>query len=475
MTESWTGLPNNVLYQGASGGLDGREPAAAHCGPRVMQSLRRNRDVGTMMRRALVVPREMARSLNSIYGYDQVVEGEYCTPFTFTFKKGKRRRFAILPQGLGFREVDALRSRARESHVYTQGSSILDTQHRRSHELANDLVHCGTRVPDDILERIRAGIFPHVAVVRPRFEKIVMYGEGGFVDLHQDAALWDTHVGTLLFIPDMPYTGGQLIVDNRSRGGRGSCFVAFPCSTTHGVSKVISGRRVAIVFSLWTKGLVNPGIIMRQHKAELSLSIAQTLRKQPDDCSALGAPTVAVIRLSGQYTLEHITEKGKPRLNGVDSAVYACVREMCFQQPLVLPVHVGTYGVSLGAHGYENQIHCWVSRYTHFDVGCACDKEDDEVPHPNLIDPSKALLVGFDDVGHLVPTGSTPFYDMGTSLSAYRACAIAFSTEALCRGERLRNFLLASFAAPYQGKDNILVQLRTKLRDIWILLGKEYV
>jgi len=92
-----------------------------------------------------------------------------------------------------------------------------------------------------------------------------------------------------------------------------------------------------------------------------------------------------------------------------------------------------------------------------------------------LIDPSKALLVGFDDVGHLVPTGSTPFYDMGTSLSAYRTCAIAFSTEVLCRGERLRNFLLASFAAPYQGKDNILVQLRTKLRDIWILLGKEYV
>jgi hypothetical protein len=464
----WTGLPRCVLYQGLSGGLDGREPAQAHCGVTLPEEVSGDENIRTMMKRSLVAPPDMMAAVQALYGEDKVYEAECKESFSFTFKKGRRKDFVISPTGPSGREIDWMVSRAQPSHVHTRSGSMVDLGRRGSLELTNGAIHCKTWLPDDVLEGIRRRLFPHVRSLRPRFEKVVIYTDNGFVGPHRDAPQWPTHVGTLLFIPVMTYGGGHLLVEGRPRARNGSAYVAFPCSALHHVLPVVGGCRLAVVFSLWARGVTETAAVVRRWQAELSPVLRDlataALWTHPLRTEKRQA-TAVVIRLSGQYTLEQASSPTCANcFNGPDAALYASVRELCFRKPSVVPVQLGTYH-----YGSEN--YCWISRWTHFDAGCQCEKEDTEIPHPNLLDPSRALLVGFEDTGPLTPTGSTPFYDAGTSLSTYRACAIAFPTAALLRGTALRAFLLAS----YRGRgDTILFRLRAELRDLWVLLGSSY-
>jgi len=436
MALHWTGLPGDALYQGLNGGLDGQEAAQAHCGVTIPDSLRRNGDLRAMMRRGLVVPPILENVVHELYAENRIAEVACEEPLRFIFKKHRRRQFVINPGGVDKHDVGWLISRARRSEIYTQGQSVLDEQQRKSLEVINELVHCKTRLPEHSMEEIRRKLFPHVAFVRPRFEKIVIYTARGFVNPHRDSPQGDTHVGTLLMIPRMDYIGGQLVVDGRRAARNGGCYVAFPCGTEHSVLPVIEGCRLAVVFSLWAKGAADPMAVLREREDVLSEAIRGAFglrpgstQNGPSDAHPPGEKaTAVVIRLSGLYALEQISP-GALRLNSADMALYECVRKLCSPQPRVVPVQLGTYHYPGSSSHY-----CWISRHTHFDVGCQCAKEENEIPHPNLLDPSKVLMIGFEETGRLKPTGATPFYDAGTSLSGYKACAIAFPTAAFHRG-----------------------------------------
>jgi hypothetical protein len=400
-----------------------------------------------------------------------------CTiPFSFKLERtsfanwarsaleGKKKTLVFPCEGFRGSDMQWLLRVGQDSTICAGGEVGVNQELRKSVELTNRMARCGTRLPDEALEKIRRDLFPHVTKLRPRFEKLVIYTEGSFVAAHEDAPRGATHVGTLLLLPKMEYQGGSLHIDGRlvASWGSQSSFVAFPCRVVHEVQPVTVGVRIAAVFSLWHQGIKIP----RQVRSEKRREVLQALE---DVATRERPPAGIVIRMEGTYTVEQLEGRSWA---ASDALLYACLVEATFHEPRVVPVHVGDYDFTVPwATNPEAAQYYWLSRHTHFDVPCGCAKEAYEIPSPNVIDVSKVLLVNFRELSGANLVGETPFYDLGTSLSAFRHCAFVVPTADLLRGKNLRNFLSVS----YRGTGSIFARMRTEQRDLWILLGTTYM
>ena len=176
----WTGLPEGVFYQGLSGGLNGQEAAESHCGVTLPDRLSGDGMVRAMMKRSLVPPGKLVQALEDLRGEERVAKEKCDESFAFAFKKGKRKHFSVPANGLDQKDLKWLVARAVSSQVFTDSGPALDLQRRNSWEITNESLHCKTRVPDTVLEKMRQRVFRNAGSLRPRFEKIVIYTEGGF-------------------------------------------------------------------------------------------------------------------------------------------------------------------------------------------------------------------------------------------------------------------------------------------------------
>jgi hypothetical protein len=441
-----TGFPEIAFSQDFACGLNGSEPAIAHCGKRLGDPPTGRVDLGKRLSNAA-----LERSLSHSRNIPSGVYGTFRETLSFELRRNAKKKLVLggASGQITEQELGWLQSLASPSAIHLEdGRQTVDPSARQNLEVTWKTLRCKIGPSAELLRRVRDACFPTHRRLKCRFEKLLIYGKDSFVETHRDAALGVNHVGTLLVIVKGDYRGGQLHFSWGTVGsGDRSWFVAFHPDLPHSVSKIIEGQRVVFKFSLF-------GVDPISRKAMVSAK----MRSLRDDLRSMGdVPAGIVVRTERQYTLEQLEARA---WSWSDGALENALRDASFANPKAIALHHGTYD-------YRHADFYWISRYSHHDAACGCDLHSPElVPAPNIIRRSQVLMLGFDS--EMMPeehVGATKFYDLGTQLTTYRVCGFAVSGAQLIGAKWLRLFLLASYKGDSR---SVLPRLMREQRDVWV-------
>jgi hypothetical protein len=206
---------------------------------------------------------------------------------------------------------------------------VLDTEVRRTWQVAADRVQIGGKHWAGTLESILAKVAEGLGITEPiaaELYKLLVYDEGSFFVSHRDTEKSPGMFATLVLALPSASTGGELVVRHKGREVRldlrceepsEAAFAAFYADCVHEVLPVTAGCRATLVFNLLRRGHgpvpVPPSYESEQANIAALLQAWVAARKSLDDDSS-----EKLI-----YPLEHAytpAELGFATLKGADAA-----------------------------------------------------------------------------------------------------------------------------------------------------------
>jgi hypothetical protein len=210
------------------------------------------------------------------------------------------------------------------------GDTLVDTQVRRTWQIASERVRSGGKHWAGTLETILARIAAGLGVTEPiaaELYKLLVYDQGSFFVSHRDTEKVPGMFATLVLVLPSVSTGGELVVRHKDREVRldlrcedpsEAAFAAFYADCVHEVLPVITGCRLVLVYSLLRKGKgpvpEPPSYETEQGSVAALLQGWATGRQSPGD----DAPEKLIYPLDHAYTP---AELGFDTLKGADAAV----------------------------------------------------------------------------------------------------------------------------------------------------------
>ena len=222
---------------------------------------------------------------------------------------------------------------AAERAPYGRGeATIVDTDVRRTWQIAPDRVHVGGKYWQATLDRTVAlaaeglGVDESVAAV---LYKLLVYDEGSFFVSHRDTEKEPGMFATLVLALPSTSSGGELVVRHQHREVKLDLanddpseltFAAFYADCVHEVLPVTAGCRATLIYNLIRTGTVG-ALTPPDYQAEAAHAVAllqkwEKSKTGPDD----GVPEKVIYPLGHAYSL---AELDFAKLKGADSAVAA--------------------------------------------------------------------------------------------------------------------------------------------------------
>ena len=180
-----------------------------------------------------------------------------------------------------------------------------------------------------VCEQIQLKLAPGATAVVPELYKILLYQEGDFFKIHQDAQQSDRMFASLLFFLPSPYEGGsfELYSSEPYSPGKGwqtinddkkperCVWVAFYTDVRHSVETVKSGYRVVLNYKLEFEGSMSPSPNLQGFNLGLEKSFIEIQKRMQASSSYCGL----ALPLAYKYTEATMSPQ---YLKGSDAFLY---------------------------------------------------------------------------------------------------------------------------------------------------------
>ncbi|MBK7954170.1 MAG: 2OG-Fe(II) oxygenase [Candidatus Accumulibacter sp.] len=302
-----------------------------------------------------------------------------------------------------------------ERAPYGRGSdTLIDTEVRRTWQIAADRVHLGGRHWEKNLAGIVARSKTGLGVDEPvsaELYKLLVYDSGSFFVSHRDTEKAPGMFATLVVVLPSIYSGGELCIRHRDRevcldlsapDPSEVAFAAFYTDCRHEVRPITAGCRLVLIYNLIRHGQGRPPE-PPAYDAEVE-RVSDLLRRWAAESAAAerSSPGKLIYPLEHAYTPAEI---GFRSLKGADAAVASLLVSAAGQANCDL--HLAFLAIT--ENGSAEYCGSWSRRRRH------AEPDDDDYEVIEVIDRSRTLS------GWQAPNGSRP------SLAE-----ISFADEELC-------------------------------------------
>lgn len=231
-------------------------------------------------------------------------------------------------------QAEELRRVARPAPFGLEDQTLHDTSVRNTWEIAKSRVKIAARgwkaTLAAELDRVRRELgLPEGCVLKPVFDKMLLYERGQFFKSHQDSERDDAMVGTLLVVLPSRYTGGTLCVEHKGTNKRFHrlksqatelSLIAFYADCRHEITPLKSGHRVVLSYHLHLSesgGVASPAVPKNvlQRLADRVRAHFATPVKKPWSSQEAQPPERLVYLLDHEYSKRSLSWG---RLKGAD-------------------------------------------------------------------------------------------------------------------------------------------------------------
>ena len=156
---------------------------------------------------------------------------------------------------LGDLNIAELLAEAEQSPFGKGTQTVIYTSVRNSVEISADKLNQATL--SSLKEAFDLIRFASRMQLEVRPYKLVIYQEGGFFSEHRDSVRGENHIGTLVYILNSEFTGGELVVrqnEVEKRIAEPHEWIAMYGDCPHRIEPVTSGTRVSLIFDLYNVG-----------------------------------------------------------------------------------------------------------------------------------------------------------------------------------------------------------------------------